>query len=131
VKEIEKEIEVIRGEKEGAIKAQDFEKAAGLRDKEKQTKEKLDAILAKWRQEREEKEVLVTGDDMMHIISKVTGVPLQRMEQKETEKQSKDRPCKTVNQVEQSGFLLGSSLKQNRSDAAYERIGGQRKYCAA
>src|SRR5207244_11535337 len=69
VKEIEKDIEQIRLQKEAAIKAQDFEKAAALRDKEKQTKEKLDSILAKWRQEREEKEVLVTADDMMHIIS--------------------------------------------------------------
>src|SRR5438045_1976684 len=86
VKEIEKEIEEIRVEKEGAIKAQDVEKAAALRDKEKQTKEKLDAILTKWREEREEKEVVVTADDMMHIISKVTGVPLQRMEQAETQK---------------------------------------------
>jgi len=86
VKDIEKEIEEIRLEKEGAIKAQDFEKAAALRDKEKQTKEKLDAILTKWREEREEKEVVVTADDMMHIISKVTGVPLQRMEQEETAK---------------------------------------------
>jgi len=86
VKEIEKEIEEIRVEKEAAIKAQDFEKAAALRDREKQTKEKLDGILARWREEREEKEVLVTADDMMHIISKVTGVPLQRMEQKETQK---------------------------------------------
>src|ERR1700719_1900885 len=58
VKEIEKGIEEIRLEKEAAIKAQDFEKAASLRDKEKQTKEKLDAILQKWREEREEKEVL-------------------------------------------------------------------------
>src|SRR5882757_5126258 len=86
VKDIEKEIEAIRLEKEGAIKAQDFEKAASLRDKEKQTKEKLDAILTKWREEREEKEVVVTGDDMMHIVSKVTGVPLQRMEEQETQK---------------------------------------------
>ena len=86
VKNIEKEIEEIRVEKEAAIKAQDFEKAAALRDKEKQTKEKLEAILTQWREEREEKEVLVTADDMMHIISKMTGVPLQRMEQKETAK---------------------------------------------
>jgi ATP-dependent Clp protease ATP-binding subunit ClpC len=86
VKEIEKEIEEIRVEKEAAIKAQDFEKAAALRDKEKQAKEKLDSILNKWREEREEREVLVTADDMMHIISKVTGVPLQRMEQKEMQK---------------------------------------------
>ena len=86
VKEIEREIEEIRVEKEAAIKAQDFEKAASLRDKEKHAKEKLDTILSQWREEREEREVIVTADDMMHIISKVTGVPLQRMEQKETAK---------------------------------------------
>src|SRR5436853_6424542 len=85
VKEIEKEIEEIRVEKEGAIKAQDFEKAAALRDKEKQTKEKPDAILSKWREERDEKQVVVTGADIMHISSKVTGVPLQRMEHEETQ----------------------------------------------
>ncbi len=55
VKEIEKEIEAIRIEKEAAIKAQDFEKAAALRDKEKQTKEKLERILTDWREQREEK----------------------------------------------------------------------------
>jgi ATP-dependent Clp protease ATP-binding subunit ClpC len=118
VKEIEKEIEVIRGEKEGAIKAQDFELAAGLRDKEKQAKEKLDAILAKWRQEREEKEVLVTGDDMMHIISKVTGVPLQRMEQKETEKLLKmeeELKGKVIGQDE-AVTAISKALRRSRAD---------------
>ena len=55
VKEIEKEIEEIRGQKEAAIKAQDFEKAAALRDNEKQAKEKLERILTEWREQREEK----------------------------------------------------------------------------
>src|SRR5882762_1683467 len=86
VKEIEKEIEEIRGRKEAAIKAQDFEKAAALRDKEKQAKEKLERILAEWREQREEKEVLVTAEDILHIVSKWTGVPLNRMEQAETQK---------------------------------------------
>jgi ATP-dependent Clp protease ATP-binding subunit ClpC len=118
MKEIEKEIEVIRGEKEGAIKAQDFEKAAGLRDKEKQTKEKLDTILAQWRQEREEREVLVTGDDMMHIISKVTGVPLQRMEQKETEKLLKmeeELRNKVIGQDE-AVIAISKALRRSRAD---------------
>src|SRR6059058_2201218 len=118
VKEIEKEIEVIRGEKEGAIKAQDFEKAAGLRDKEKQTKEKLDAILARWREEREERQVTVTGDDMMHIVSKVTGVPLQRMEQKETEKLLKmeeELRCKVVGQDE-AVVAISKALRRSRAD---------------
>ena len=86
VKEIEKEIDDIRVEKEAAIKAQDFEKAASLRDTEKQAKDKLEKILSDWREQREEREVIVTEDDIMHIVSKFTGVPLQRMEQKETAK---------------------------------------------
>ncbi|HJT82640.1 MAG TPA: ATP-dependent Clp protease ATP-binding subunit [Chthoniobacterales bacterium] len=118
VKEIEREIEEIRVEKEAAIKAQDFEKAASLRDKEKQTKEKLDSILAKWREEREEKEVLVTGDDMMHIISKVTGVPLQRMEQAETEKLLKmeeELKGKVIGQDE-AVSAISKALRRSRAD---------------
>jgi ATP-dependent Clp protease ATP-binding subunit ClpC len=73
VKDIEKEIEEIRGQKEAAIKAQDFEKAAALRDNEKQAKEKLERILTEWREQREEREVVVTEDDIMHVVSKVDG----------------------------------------------------------
>ena len=118
VKEIEKAIEQIRIEKEAAIKAQDFEKAAALRDSEKQTKEKLDTILAKWREEREEKEVLVTGEDMMHIISKVTGVPLQRMEQKETErllKMEEELRGKVIGQDE-AVTAISKALRRSRAD---------------
>jgi ATP-dependent Clp protease ATP-binding subunit ClpC len=118
VKEIEKDIEQIRLQKEAAIKAQDFEKAAALRDKEKQTKEKLDSILQKWRQEREEKEVLVTADDMMHIISKVTGVPLQRMEQAETEKLLKmeeELRGKVIGQDE-AVTAVSKALRRSRAD---------------
>src|SRR5258708_571053 len=86
VKEIEKDIETIRAEKEAAIKAQDYEKAAALRDFEKQTKDKLERILNEWREQRDEREVIVTGDDIMHIVSKWTGVPLNRMSKKEAQK---------------------------------------------
>src|SRR5213595_2592288 len=118
VKDIEKEIEEIRIEKEGAIKAQDFEKAAALRDKEKQTKEKLDAILTKWREEREEKEVVVTADDMMHIISKVTGVPLQRMEQAETQKllMMESEMKKRVIGQEEAVTAISKALRRSRAD---------------
>jgi len=118
VKEIEKEIEEIRLEKEAAIKAQDFEKAAALRDREKQTKEKLDAILNKWRDEREEKEVVVTGDDMMHIISKVTGVPLQRMEQEETQKllmMETELKQRVIGQ-EEAVTAISKALRRSRAD---------------
>src|SRR6188768_3132386 len=76
VKEIEAAIEEIKGQKEKAIKNQDFEGAASMRDKEKQAKEKLESVINAWKSSREEKRVVVSADDMMNIISKMTGVPL-------------------------------------------------------
>jgi ATP-dependent Clp protease ATP-binding subunit ClpC len=118
VKEIEKEIEEIRGRKEGAIKAQDFEKAAALRDTEKQAKEKLERILTEWREQREEREVVVTEDDIMHVVSKWTGVPLNRMEQAETAKLLKmeeELRGKVIGQDE-AVIAISKALRRSRAD---------------
>ncbi len=118
VKEIEKDIDDIRVEKEAAIKAQDFEKAASLRDTEKQAKDKLEKILADWREQREEKEVIVTEDDIMHIVSKFTGVPLQRMEQKETAKllAMEGELRQQVIGQEEAVVAISKSLRRSRAD---------------
>ncbi len=118
VKEIEKEIEDIRVEKEAAIKAQDFEKAASLRDTEKQAKDRLEKILSDWREQREEKEVLVTEDDIMHIVSKFTGVPLQRMEQKETAKllAMESELRSTVIGQDEAVVAISKALRRSRAD---------------
>ncbi|MBV8352140.1 MAG: ATP-dependent Clp protease ATP-binding subunit [Verrucomicrobia bacterium] len=118
VKEIEKDIETIRAEKEGAIKAQDFEKAAALRDSEKQTKDKLERILAEWREQREEREVVVTGDDIMHIVSRWTGVPLNRMEQKEAQKLLKmEEELKNhVIGQDEAVVAISKALRRSRAD---------------
>src|SRR5208282_2951480 len=65
-KEIERTIEAICIEKEAAIKVQDYEKAAALRDCEQHTKDKLERTLNEWREQRDEHEGIVTGDDIMH-----------------------------------------------------------------
>ena len=72
-------IETIRAEKEAAIKAQDFEKAAALRDREKEASAKLEADLNAWRKKRDEIIVDVGEEDVKHVISKWTGIPLTRM----------------------------------------------------
>src|SRR3982075_1071059 len=117
VKEIEKEIEIIRADKEGAIKAQDFEKAAALRDSEKQTNDKLEQILNGWREQRE-REVIVTGDDIMHIVSKWTGVPLNRMEQKETQKLLKmeEELRQQVIGQDEAVIAISKALRRSRAD---------------
>ena len=118
VKDIETEIEEIRSQKEAAIKAQDFEKAASLRDTEKQTKDKLETILTEWREQREEKEVVVTEDDMMHIVSKWTGVPLHRMEQKETQKLLKmeEELKQRVIGQDEAVTAISKALRRSRAD---------------
>jgi ATP-dependent Clp protease ATP-binding subunit ClpC len=118
VKEIEKEIDSIRADKEAAIKAQDFEKAAALRDSEKQAKDKLERILADWREQREEQSVLVTGDDIMHIVSKWTGVPLHRMEEHETQKllrMEDELKLQVVGQNE-AVTTISKALRRSRAD---------------
>jgi ATP-dependent Clp protease ATP-binding subunit ClpC len=86
VKGFEVEIEEIKARKERFIKDQDFEGAAAMRDKEKQAKEKLEAVLNEWRNNREEKRVSVNDDDILQVVAKWTGIPLKRMEQGEAQK---------------------------------------------
>src|SRR5438309_2171701 len=83
VKDLEADIEDIKSKKERAIKNQDFEGAASMRDKEKHAKEKLESVLKEWRTTREEKRVKVDEEDILHVVAKWTGIPLQRMEQGE------------------------------------------------
>ncbi|HXF09338.1 MAG TPA: ATP-dependent Clp protease ATP-binding subunit, partial [Desulfuromonadaceae bacterium] len=82
-KTMEAEIEEIKTQKERAIKNQDFEGAAAMRDKEKQAKEKLENLLKEWRTHREEKRVVVGEEDILHVVAKWTGIPLKRMGQDE------------------------------------------------
>ena len=86
IKALEAEIEEIKTQKERAIKNQDFEGAASMRDKEKQAKEKLESMLAAWRASREEKRVIVDEDDILHVVSKWTGIPSSAWSQDETQR---------------------------------------------
>jgi ATP-dependent Clp protease ATP-binding subunit ClpC len=118
VKGIEAEIEEIKGRKEAAIKAQDFEKAAALRDEEKEAKDKLEAVLAAWRTRRDEQEVFVTDDDIRHVVSKWTGVPLSRMEQADMDrllKVSEELKGKVIGQDE-AVYAMGKALRRSRAD---------------
>ena len=117
-KEIARTIEMICIEKEAAIKVQDYEKAAALRDSEQQTKDKLERILSEWREQRDEHEVIITGDDIMHIVSKWTGVPLNRMEQKEAQKLLKmeEELKRRVIGQDEAVIAISKALRRSRAD---------------
>jgi len=118
VKSIEVEIEEIKGRKEAAIKAQDFEKAAALRDSEKEAKDKLESVLTEWRTRRDEQEVLVTGEDIRHVVSKWTGVPLSRMEQADMDRLlriAEELKGRVIGQDE-AVYAMGKALRRSRAD---------------
>ncbi|MEM6911265.1 MAG: ATP-dependent Clp protease ATP-binding subunit [Verrucomicrobiota bacterium] len=118
VKEIEADIEGINDKKTAAIKDQDFEKAAALRDEEKQTKEKLDQVLTEWRSSNEEKVVDVDDEDIMTVIAKWTGVPLQRMEEKEAKrllKMEEELRGSVIGQDE-AVTAISKALRRSRAD---------------
>jgi len=118
VKSIEAEIEEIKGRKEASIKAQDFEKAAALRDSEKEAKDKLENVLSEWRTRRDEQEVLVSDDDIRHVVAKWTGVPLSRMEQADMDrllKVAEELKGKVIGQDE-AVYAMGKALRRSRAD---------------
>jgi len=118
VKHLEVEIEDIKARKERAIKEQDFEGAAAMRDKEKQAKEKLESVLNAWRTTRDEKRVKVDEEDILHVVSKWTGIPLQRMEKGEAKKllDMEAQLAKVVVGQREAVTALCKALRRSRAD---------------
>lgn len=83
---LEAEIEETRVAKEEAIGKQEYEKAAKLRDKEKTLREHLQEVRHEWESSKEEHEVVVEDEDVAAVVSKQTGVPLNRLTEGETQK---------------------------------------------
>ncbi|MCD6250379.1 MAG: ATP-dependent Clp protease ATP-binding subunit [candidate division Zixibacteria bacterium] len=70
--------------KEEAVKNQAFETAAKLRDEIKAEKEKLAALTTDWEEQREQDKITLTADDVATVLSKITGIPLFRLEEQES-----------------------------------------------
>lgn len=118
LKDLEARISEINDEKVAAINDQDFEKAAALRDEEKSTRKELDEKIEGWRGESEEKIVDIEEDDIMSVVSKWTGVPLQRMEQKEAAKLLKmeEDLKETVIGQDEAVTAISKALRRSRAD---------------
>ena len=118
LKKLEARIAEINDEKVAAINDQDFEKAAALRDEEKTTRKELDDKIEGWRGESEEKIVDIEEDDIMSVVSKWTGVPLQRMEQKEAAKLLKmeEDLRETVIGQNEAVVAISKALRRSRAD---------------
>ena len=84
--DLEKKIEDIKVEKNRVVKSQKFEEAAALRDNEKRLGEDLEKAKAQWEEESKHKRYPIGEEEIAEVISMMTGIPVKRMVEAETQK---------------------------------------------
>lgn len=86
MKKLEEQVERLRKEKEDAIRNQEFEKAAGIRDEEQKLKNELERVKDSWQQKNQTKTDTVLEDDIAEIVASWTGIPVKRLAEEESER---------------------------------------------
>jgi len=86
MKELEEKLEVFRKEKEEAVMNQNYEKAARVRDEEKKMKEQIEQAKEQWQSAKHASADTVGEDDIAHIVASWTGIPVEKLEEEESER---------------------------------------------
>jgi len=115
--DLEREIEEVSREKESAIQAQEFEKAARHRDHEKELRKTLDDIRKNWAETKQQTETVVTSRDIARVVSAMTGIPVTDVEQEETAKllHLEDQLRKRVIGQEEAVKAVARAVRRNRA----------------
>ena len=115
---LEEELERIRKEKEDAVTAQQYEKAAAFRDTEKRIKAEIEDILEEWRRESGENVPEITSKDIAEVLGKLTGVPVRQMEEHENERllNMEKEIEKTVVGQNEAVSAISRTLRRARAD---------------
>lgn len=118
IENLGKEIEEVCAQKEEAIARQQFEDAARFRDREKQLRHKRDEMIEDWKKNRSETRIVVSEDDMLQVVSDWTGIPLRRMERKESERLLllEGELQGTVIGQDEATIAIAKALRRSRAD---------------
>ncbi|TRZ95468.1 ATP-dependent Clp protease ATP-binding subunit [bacterium] len=117
IKKLEERVENLRKEKETYIKSQDFEKAALLRDQERQARQELEQLNRDWSQAKDKMRPEVSEENIAKIVSQWTGIPIIRLEEKESEKLLKieDELHKRVVGQEEAISAIANAVRRSRA----------------
>jgi ATP-dependent Clp protease ATP-binding subunit ClpC len=117
LKEIDTQIEQLNQEKEAAVAEQDFEKAAHLRDAADKKKKEKERITRDWREKSKEIDGVVDDEVIAEVVSKMTGVPLKRMEEKEKDRLLKmeDELHKAVVSQHEAINAIAKAVRKSRA----------------
>ncbi len=117
IKELEEKIEQLKKEKESYIKIQDFERAAKMRDQEREVREQLERKRAEWMQKRDDVSLTISDDDIARVVSQWTKIPLIRLEQKESDRLLKmeDQMKKAVIGQDEAVSAISRAVRRSRA----------------
>ena len=126
--EKEEELNHVTIDKENAIAKQEYERAARLRDKERELRKALEDARKKWRSTREEIRPAITTEDIAHLVSKWTKIPVTRLTEKESEKllHMEDELRKRVIGQDEAIRIISQAIRRSRTGLKDPRrpIGG-------
>src|SRR6187397_204390 len=116
-RELEEEITKVRGEKEDAIEAQEFEKAASLRDKERKLTQKKRELEDSWQAEESADQPQIGEDEIADIVSMWTGIPVFKLTEAESQKliRMEDELHKRVIGQEEAIVAVSKSIRRARA----------------
>ncbi len=115
--ELEEEIERLTEEKINLVNNQDYEKAAAVRDTVRQLKGRVEEIKKGWKKSLKNEKNIVDEEDIQSIISSITGIPLARIAQSESEKllHIEDELHKTIIGQDEAIGAIASSIRRSRT----------------
>ena len=118
IEDLSDEIKEICASKESAISDQNFEEAAEARDKEKKLRAKRERVLESWKKNREQNRADVNEDDILQVVADWTGIPLNRMESKESKKllQLEEELREQVVGQDFATQVVAKALRRSRAD---------------
>ena len=116
IEKLKKESEEIKEKKIQVVKSQNYELAAKLRDEERKVLEKLDNEKLKWTEKQRDNKKPISIDDVYDIISQMTGVPITKLDTKETDKLLKMETIlsKKIIGQENAISIISKAIRRNR-----------------
>ena len=116
IEKLKKESDEIKERKIQVVRSQNYEQAAKLRDEERKVIAKLDDEKLKWQEKQKDNKTPISVDDVYSIISQMTGVPISKLDSRETEnllKIDERLKSKVIGQDEAIG-IISKAIKRNR-----------------
>ena len=116
IEKLKKQIDEVKEKKVQVVKQQIYEQAAKLRDEEKKLFDKLEKEKISWAEKQKDNKTPVTTDDVYEIISQITGVPITKLDSKETQKLLKMEEILSAKVIGQDEAItsISKAIRRNR-----------------